>query len=267
MGVLNVTPDSFSDGGRWADPTAAIARAEVMLAEGADILDIGGESTRPGSDPVPAEEETRRILPVIRAAVLLGAVVSVDTSKAEVARAALEAGAHAVNDVTAMADPHMPEVVAETGAGLVLMHMKGTPLTMQNAPKYTDAVSEVTGFLKERRDYAENRGVARERIALDPGIGFGKTVEHNLALLNGIPALADLGCAVLVGASRKRLILHVTGEEDPLRRLPGSLALAVLARAGGAHIHRVHNVAASRQALEMADAVLGYSPIEGTLRR
>jgi dihydropteroate synthase len=257
MGIINVTPDSFSDGGDHFDPLRAMERVREALREGADLVDIGGESTRPGAPAVPLEEELRRVIPVIEAAVELGAVVSVDTSKAEVARRALEAGARVVNDVTALKDPDLGRVVAETGAGLVLMHMQGTPGSMQETPQYGDVSRDVTRFLRERRKTAENLGVAREAIVLDPGIGFGKTVTHNLELLARLDELVGLGSPVLVGTSRKSFLGSVNREPDPRRRGAGSLATVVLARGRGASLFRVHDVAATRQALDTADAVLG----------
>ena len=256
MGIVNVTPDSFSDGGRFLRKDEALRHAERLVREGADLLDVGGESTRPGSDPVPADEEQRRVVPVVREAVRLGVPVSVDTAKAAVARAALEAGAAVVNDVTALADSDMAAVVAESGAGLVLMHMQGTPRTMQADPSYENVVEEVAEFLRRRRERAEEAGVARERIVLDPGIGFGKRLEHNLALLAGLDRLRELGSPVLVGASRKSFVGALTGVTDPGRRLAGSLAAAVLARAQGAAVLRVHDVAATREALAVAEAIL-----------
>ena len=257
MGIVNITPDSFSDGGRHLDVAAACRRAERLVLEGADILDLGGESTRPGSEPVPEEEEIRRVVPVIREITALGLPLSVDTSKAAVARAALEAGAAVVNDVTALGDPAMGPVVATFGAGLVLMHMRGRPRTMQANPVYEDLLGEVCAFLRERRDRAEACGVARERILLDPGIGFGKRLEHNLELLARLPEIAALGSPVLVGASRKRFLEALTGVAEPEDRVAGSVAAAVAARLRGASVLRVHDVAATREALAVADAVLG----------
>ncbi len=255
MGIVNVTPDSFSDGGRFLDAAAAIRHAESLLGEGADILDIGGESTRPGADPVPVEEELRRVLPVIREAARLGAPISIDTTHAAVAREAIDAGVAMVNDVSALGDPAMAALVAESGAGLVLMHMRGNPRTMQEDPRYEDLLGEIRGFLLDRRARAEASAVPRERIALDPGIGFGKTAAHNLEILDRLPELAALGSPLLVGVSRKRFLGAVTGIEDPARRLAASLAAATAARLAGAHILRVHDVAATREALAVADAI------------
>lgn len=260
MGVVNVTPDSFSDGGRFLDPRAALEQARRLVDEGADLLDVGGESTRPGSDPVTPEEETARVLPVIREAAGWGIPVSVDTSKARVAAAAIEAGAVIVNDVTALSDPEMAPLVASEEAGLILMHLQGTPRTMQKHPEYADVVLEVRDFLSARRDEAEHRGIPRERIALDPGIGFGKTTEHNLALLAHLDALSTLGSPLLVGVSRKRFIGVLSDTPDPGDRLPGSLAAALAARLGGAGVFRVHDVAATRQALAVFDAATTVGP-------
>jgi dihydropteroate synthase len=257
MGIVNITPDSYSDGGRYMGVAAACRRAERLVLEGADLLDLGGESTRPGSEPVTEEEEIRRVVPVIREITALGLPLSVDTSKAAVARAALEAGAAVVNDVTALGDPAMGPVVATFGAGLVLMHMRGRPRTMQANPVYEDLLGEVCAFLRERRDRAEACGVARERILLDPGIGFGKRLEHNLELLARLPEIAGLGSPVLVGASRKRFLEALTGVAEPEDRVAGSVAAAVAARLRGASVLRVHDVAATREALAVADAVLG----------
>jgi len=255
LGIVNATPDSFSDGGLHLDAAAACRHAETLVAEGADVLDIGGESTRPGADPVPAAEERGRILPVIRETAGWGVPISVDTRKAEVAEAALEAGASIVNDVSALADPRMASLVAGSGAGLVLMHMRGTPRTMQDDPRYDDVAREVAGFLCERRDRAREAGVPFERIALDPGIGFGKTLRHNLELLGRIDELAAFGSPVLVGASRKSFLGKMAGTDDPEARLPGSLAAVLAARTGGALLFRVHDVAATRKALDVFEAV------------
>ena len=256
MGILNVTPDSFSDGGDHLDPARARERVAEMLAEGADLVDIGGESTRPGAAPVDEAEELRRVLPAVEAAVAAGAVVSVDTAKGTVARQALASGAHVINDVTALGDPSLGEAAAAAGAGLVLMHMRGTPRTMQENPRYDDVTRETTSYLEQRRRVAEDLGVARAAIALDPGIGFGKTVAHNLELLARLDELVALGSPVLVGTSRKSFLGRIGGGEAPKDRLAASLATAVLARSRGAAVFRVHDVAASRRALDAADAVL-----------
>lgn len=269
MGVLNVTPDSFSDGGSFLDAEAAVARARELVAEGADILDVGGESTRPGAEPVSAEEELRRVLPALEgiAAEDLGAEVSIDTSKASVARAAIAAGATMVNDVSALrADPEMAAVIADAGVDCCLMHMLGEPRTMQGAggPRYGDVVDDVKAFLAERLELAVRAGVREERVLLDPGIGFGKTVAHNLELLDRLGELTELGRPVLVGTSRKsfigRIVADAAGESDPApvaRRLPGTIATNVLALERGASVFRVHDVAAVRAALAVATATLG----------
>lgn len=253
MGILNATPDSFSDGGNFLAVEKAVAHGLEMVAEGADIIDIGGESTRPGSKPVQALEEIARTAPIIKKLrEKTSALISIDTRKAEVARAAVAAGAGIINDISALADPGMTELAAESGAGVVLMHMRGTPETMQNDPRYDDVVSDVRNFLKERIAFAVERGVAPEQIALDPGIGFGKTDGHNLALLNGIPALAALGRPVLIGASRKGFIGRLTGKEAG-DRLAGSLAVAGFSILRGAHILRVHDVKESCDAARLVD--------------
>jgi dihydropteroate synthase len=255
MGILNVTPDSFSDGGRFLALENAVARGLQMVEEGADIIDIGGESTRPGAKPVQTPEEIARTIPVIKKLrEKTSALISIDTQKADVARTALAAGANIINDVSALADPGMAAVAAETGAGLVLMHMLGTPETMQNDPRYDDVVSSVWNFLEERMAFAVERGVALEQVVIDPGIGFGKTDEHNLALLKGIPQLASAGRPVLVGASRKSFIGRMTGggSDD---RLAGSLGVAAFAVLRGAHILRVHDVKESCDAVRLVDTL------------
>src|SRR5918998_3316406 len=232
VGILNVTPDSFSDGGDFLDPEAAAARAANMLDEGAHVIDVGGESTRPGSDTVSPEEEIRRVVPVIAAVVAErpGAVVSVDTYRAATAEAALRAGARVVNDVTALrGDPGMAELVAEAGCPVFLMHMKGEPKTMQREPRYADVVREVRDFLAERAEHAASAGVKPENIIVDPGIGFGKTIEHNVALLRDLKEIAALGFPVLVGASRKRFLGEITGVENARDRTFGTVATTVLA--------------------------------------
>ena len=263
MGILNVTPDSFSDGGKFLAVEKAVARGREIVAEGADIIDIGGESTRPGAQPVPAAEEIERIIPVIKK--LRGKtdrLISIDTRKAEVARAAVAAGADIINDISALADPSMAAVAAETGAGLVLMHMRGTPETMQNDPRYGDVVSEVRNFLEERSAFAAAHGVAAEQIVLDPGIGFGKTDEHNLALLNHIPLLAAAGRPVLIGASRKGFIGRVLGG-GPDDRRAGSLAAAVFSIQRGAHVLRVHDVKESCDAAKLMDKLRAQGTQDG----
>lgn len=257
MGVLNVTPDSFSDGGRFLPADAALARAREMIAQGADIIDVGGESTRPGADPVDAVAEMRRVLPVIEAlAAGSGAVISVDTAKAEVARAAVRLGASIVNDVSAMtADPAMAAVVRDSGAGVVLMHMRGNPRTMQDHPQYTDVVAEVAAWLAGRMAAAAAAGIAPESVAVDPGIGFGKTAVHNAELISHLDRFAGLGRPVLAGMSRKRFIGALTGVPDAGGRLAGSLAALACAVLRGAHILRVHDVAESVQAMRVAAAI------------
>jgi dihydropteroate synthase len=253
MGVLNVTPDSFSDGGRFLSADAAVPRARQMAAEGAGIIDVGGESTRPGASPVSNEEECRRVIPVIRQ--LAGLVVSVDTMKADVAEQAVAAGARVINDISALRhDPRMIEVARASGAGLVLMHMQGDPQTMQQAPRYADVVAEVRAFLEERIAYAVGKGIERDRIAIDPGIGFGKTVEHNLELLANLDVFTSLGCAVVVGTSRKSFIGRVL-DRPPHERMWGTAATVAWAVSRGARIVRVHDVAAMRDVIRMTEAM------------
>jgi dihydropteroate synthase len=258
MGVVNVTPDSFSDGGRFLDPEAAIRHGLELQAEGAAILDIGGESTRPGADPVSTEEELRRVLPVIDGLLSAGvaAQISIDTYKAEVALEALRAGATIVNDVTAFrGNPEMASVVAACGASCCLMHMLGEPRTMQHDPHYEDVVGEVKEFLHERMELATRAGVPAARIMLDPGIGFGKTVAHNLELLRRLDELVELGPPVVIGTSRKSFLGKLTGR-DVDHRLAGTIATNVLAYAAGARIFRVHEVAPVRDALAVAAATV-----------
>lgn len=254
MGVLNVTPDSFSDGGRYVDLPAAMARARDMATEGAHVVDVGGESTRPGSAPVEAQEEAARVVPVIQALrAEWSGLISIDTRKAAVARAAIEAGADIVNDVSALThDPNMAAVVRASGVGVVLMHMRGTPQTMQNEPVYAEVVRDVAAFLSGRVSWLEAQGVDRRRLAVDPGIGFGKTVEHNLDLLAGLPSLAALGLPVVVGVSRKSFLGALTGRAVG-ERLPASLAAGVVAALRGAQILRVHDVKETCDALAVAD--------------
>ncbi|HXZ48169.1 MAG TPA: dihydropteroate synthase [Usitatibacter sp.] len=250
MGIVNVTEDSFSDGGKFRDPARAIEHALGLRADGADFVDVGGESTRPGAHPVPVDEELARVVPVVEALVREGVAVSVDTMKPEVMRAALAAGCAAVNDVNAFRAPGALEAVAPSAAGLVVMHMQGTPRTMQEAPRYDDVVAEVGAFLRERAAALEAAGVARGRIALDPGFGFGKTLEHNRALFRAIPALAALGYPLLVGVSRKRMIGDLTGRGVG-ERGPGSVAAALLAAQNGASLLRVHDVRETVDALKV----------------
>ena len=259
-GIVNVTPDSFSDGGRFGDPSEARDHGLRLLEEGADLLDIGGESTRPGSRPVSVDEEMRRVLPVIRSLrETTAAPLSVDTSKAEVAEAALEAGADIINDVTGLTgDPRMTEVAVRHGAGLILMHMQGCPETMQASPSYPgdDVAGTVAKFLSERRAAAIGSGVDASSILLDPGLGFGKTAAHNLALLAAIPALSRLGAPLLIGHSRKSFLGPVSERQDPaLARLPAGLAVIALARTLGARVFRVHDVAPHLAALRMSERI------------
>jgi len=252
MGILNVTPDSFSDGGEFFDPAAAVAHARQMVAEGADMLDLGAESTRPGSDAVAPDEQIARLQEVLPQVCRLGVAVSIDTTWAAVARWALDAGATVVNDVSAgRQDPAILTLAAERGAPLILMHMLGEPKTMQADPHYDDVVAEVRDFLAERLAAAEAAGVDPRKCIVDPGIGFGKRLEHNLTLLAGVETLCELGVPVLVGASRKRFIGEITGEQTPANRAAGSLAAACCAYLGGASIFRVHDVAPTRQAMNV----------------
>ncbi|HKR81030.1 MAG TPA: dihydropteroate synthase [Nitrospira sp.] len=256
MGIVNVTPDSFFDGGRFYDPQQAVAHALQLVEEGADLLDIGAESTRPGALPVDEEEEHRRLIPVVAAVARAVPVpISVDTSKAAVARAAIDAGAVMINDVTALrGDATMVEVVAKTGAGLVLMHMQGTPETMQRSPHYDDVIEDITRFLAERARFAMDRGVAHERIVLDPGIGFGKTLTHNVDLLANLDAFLQLGFPLLVGPSRKGFIGQLT-RQSPEGRAWGTAGAVALAVEHGANILRVHDVAPMKDVVTVADAI------------
>ena len=256
MGIVNVTPDSFSDGGRYFEPAQAISHGLKLVEEGADIIDVGGESTRPGARPVSGREEMERVIPVIRGLRReLSAPISVDTYKADVARAALDEGADMVNDISALRfDPAMAPLVAAEKVPVVLMHMQGTPRTMQQRPHYRDVVEEVKEFLRDQIRFAVQAGVDLERIIVDPGIGFGKELEHNLALLRALPALADLGRPVLVGPSRKTFIGQIL-DRGPEERLEGSLAAAVAAVLGGASVIRTHDVKEARRAIRVADAM------------
>lgn len=261
MGIVNVTPDSFFDGGRFDDPRTAVEHGRRLVEEGADLLDIGAESTRPGSVPIDQEEEQRRLLPVVTAlAQAVSVPISVDTSKAAVAKAAIKAGAVMVNDVTALrGDPDMADVVAQTGVALVLMHMQGTPQTMQQAPTYGDVVEEVADFLAERARFAMERGVAKSRIVLDPGIGFGKVLTHNLDLLAHLRMLTTLGFPVLVGPSRKGFIGQLT-KQSVEGRAWGTAGVVALAVEQGANILRVHDVAAMRDVANVATAISSRMP-------
>jgi dihydropteroate synthase len=259
MGIVNVTPDSFSDGGLFLDPERAIEHGRELAAGGADILDVGGESTRPGAEPVSPEEELRRVEPVIAAlasGTRAGPAVSVDTAKAAVAEVALDAGAEIVNDVTALrADPDLAGLCAERGCTVVLMHMLGTPRTMQDDPRYDDVVDDVKAFLAARIEAAVGAGIAEERIWIDPGIGFGKTVAHNVELLRRVVEVRDLGRPVVIGASRKSFLGRLTGR-DVADRIGGTIAANVLALARGADVLRVHDVAELRDAVLTAEAIL-----------
>jgi dihydropteroate synthase len=264
MGVVNVTPDSFSDGGRFFEPASAVSHALHLAAEGAELLDIGGESSRPGAEPVSPREELRRVMPVITALARQTTVpLSIDTSKAAVAREALAAGAEAINDISGLgADPDMPALAAQSGCGVVAMHMQGNPRTMQQSPFYQDVVGEVLDYFRRRRDALLAAGIAPDRIALDPGIGFGKTIQHNLALLRAIGQFHALGCPLVLGVSRKRFIGRVLGDPaaDPTF---GTIGAALAAARQGVQILRVHDVAAVRQALllfEAAGGLLGDRP-------
>ncbi len=260
MGVVNVTPDSFSDGGLYLDSEKAIEHGLELAQQGADILDVGGESTRPGAAPVPAARERERVVPVLEglASANTEAQLSIDTSKASVALAAIEAGATLVNDVTALrGDPGMAEVVAERGADCCLMHMLGEPRTMQQDPRYDDVVVEVRAFLEQRLEFAIANGIAEERILLDPGIGFGKTLLHNLELIRRLDEIASIGRPVVIGTSRKSFLGMLTGTTDPYDRLPGTIVTNVVAYRNGARIFRVHDVAPVRDALKVAAATFG----------
>jgi dihydropteroate synthase len=259
MGIVNVTPDSFSDGGEWFDRDAAVRHGLELAAAGATILDVGGESTRPGADAVDADEELRRVVPVVEGLVraLPTTTVSVDTTKASVAAAALAAGATYVNDVSALRhDPEMPAVVAASGARCCLMHMQGEPRTMQHEPRYGDVVADVIGFLERELARAVASGIPADRIDLDPGIGFGKTLEHNLALLRRLDEIVAIGPRVVVGTSRKSFLGRLTGRDDPRQRLAGTIATNVLALAAWARVFRVHDVGAVHDALAVAAHVV-----------
>jgi dihydropteroate synthase len=256
MGVLNVTPDSFSDGGEFLDPAAAVAHGERLVQEGADVIDVGGESTRPGAEPVPERVELERVIPVIEPLAERGITLSIDTSKAAVARAALAAGAAFVNDVTALrGDPAMAAAVAQAGVDVCLVHMLGEPRTMQEDPRYDDVVSEVRAFLEERLQFAVGAGIPEERVWLDPGIGFGKTLEHNLELIRRLGEIVAIGRPVVFGASRKRFLGRLTGRPEQ-ERVAGTIAANVLAYERGAAMFRVHDVAATVDALRVAGATL-----------
>jgi dihydropteroate synthase len=260
MGIVNVTPDSFSDGGRFFAPERAIEHGRRLVADGADVVDVGGESTRPGAEAVSEEEESRRVLPVIEALASDGAIVSIDTSKPTVARAAIEVGASIVNDVSA--SPEMVELAGDTGAGLVIMHMQGTPRSMQVDPAYVDVVREVRDFLVQRAAFAVDRGVGKSQIVIDPGIGFGKTLEHNLDILTHIGVFVATDYPVLLGTSRKSFLGVLTGETMPERRDLATAATTALAVAAGVFAVRVHNVAVSRPAMQVAGAMVRNAGVE-----
>lgn len=258
MGVLNVTPDSFSDGGVLASVGDAVTRGLSMVEEGAAIVDVGGESTRPGADPVDVEEELGRVLPVIERLSSEGVVVSVDTRKPEVARISCLAGAEIINDVNGLADPLMREVAANTGAGVVIMHMQGEPQTMQDDPTYENVTPEVIDFLAERADLAVDEGVNRESICVDPGIGFGKTVEHNLEILARLDEFQTLRLPIMLGTSRKRFLGAVLGIEEPVMRDHATAVTVAMGVAAGARVFRVHEVAPSLEAARLAWAIVSH---------
>jgi dihydropteroate synthase len=257
MGIVNVTPDSFSDGGQWLRHTDAIAHGRQLVAEGAAILDVGGESTRPGALPVDAGEEMRRVVPVVEGLRDAGARISVDTTKRAVAEQALAAGASMVNDVSALRfDPELAGLCAQAGCDVCLMHMRGEPRTMQDDPRYDDVVDDVKAFLAGRLAFAVREGIAEERIVLDPGIGFGKTLEHNVELLRRLDELVALGRPVMVGASRKSFLGRLTGRSEPAERVAGTVATTVLAYERGATLFRVHDVAPNVEALKVTAATV-----------
>jgi dihydropteroate synthase len=257
MGVVNITPDSFSDGGRFLEAQSALSQARALAAAGADILDLGGESTRPFADPVPLEEELRRVIPVIQAlAAEVNLPISIDTYKAPVARAALAAGASIINDISALRfDPDMASLAAENQAPVILMHMQGTPRDMQVEPHYDDLLGEIKDFFKERLEFAGSQGIPRDLLVLDPGIGFGKTYRHNLEVLNHLDVFLDLGCPLLVGPSRKAFIGHILGLPNGEVRDIGTLAALAMAVLRGARIVRTHNAAYARQFLTVLTAI------------
>lgn len=260
MGILNVTPDSFSDGGRYCTEANLRARIQELLTDGADIIDVGGESTRPGAEPVPPEEELARVLPAVRAIrEQSGLPVSIDTTKAEVARQALLAGANIVNDISALEeDPAMFAVLRESGAEVVLMHRQGEPRTMQLAPHYENVVAEIAGYLVRRIECLEAAGIDRARMILDPGLGFGKTSAHNLAILRNLPAFTRLGCRLLIGHSRKSFLGEITGQREAQQRDLATALVSAFCAAQNVAILRVHNVAATREALMVQAALQGH---------
>lgn len=256
VGVLNVTPDSFSDGGMHMDPEEAVAFGLAMVDEGASVVDVGGESTRPGAEPVPADVEASRAVPVIAGLAAAGVVTSIDTSKPEVAMAAISAGAQIVNDVTGFSSEAMIEVAADTGIGVVAMHMKGRPKTMQDAPAYDDVVREVVEFLERRVQALVRADVAEESIVIDPGFGFGKSLEHNMELITRMAEIVAMGPPVMIGTSRKSSLARITGEPDPLKRDGHTAVTTALCYERGVRLFRVHDVAASRDALSIVDAIV-----------
>lgn len=256
MGILNITPDSFSDGGLYDDLEHAVARAEELVSDGADVLDVGGESTRPGSAPLAPETEAARVVPVIRALrERLDVPISVDTRRAAVARQALDAGADIVNDISALADPEMASVIAAAGAGAVLMHMQGTPATMQEAPCYDDLIGEITEFLRGSREAAIASGISPDKVVIDPGIGFGKTFEHNLELIARLRSFTSIGAPILVGPSRKGFLGAILGGAAPADRAVATATACAIALLNGARIFRVHDVRPVREALQVAEAI------------
>ncbi len=266
MRVLNVTPDSFSDGNQYFDKDEAIKKGLHLVEEGSDIIDIGGESTRPGSEPIPAEEEILRTLPVITALrKRTDVLISIDTTKSEVARAALDAGADIINDISALRfDSRMASLAAQEDVPIILMHMKGTPQTMQVKPSYEDALLEIKAFLKESIERAVSSGIKREKIIIDPGIGFGKRLKDNLTLINNLDVLEDLGQPILIGVSRKSFIGTILGSA-PQERLEGTIASAILSVIHGAHILRVHDVASVKKAVRVAEAIMNEDfPIQAS---
>jgi len=261
MGILNVTPDSFSDGGKYLDPQAAAQQARRMIDRGAEVIDIGAESTRPGANAVPPDEQIRRLEHIVPAVIETSAIVSIDTTSTAVAERALGWGAEIINDVSAgRDDPEMLPLTAESGAAIVLMHMLGAPRTMQDNPQYTDVVAEVKAFLAQRVGAAVAAGMDEDRIIIDPGIGFGKKLEHNLALLRAVDDLGGLGRAILIGPSRKRFIGELGGSDQAEERVGGTIAACLAARRGGATIFRVHDVAPAVEALKVYDAVISAEP-------
>jgi dihydropteroate synthase len=253
MGIVNVTPDSFSDGGRWLDPAKAVRHGLRMVRDGASMVDVGGESTRPGAAAVPAREELRRVLPVVEALAARGVLVSVDTTKPAVARAAFRAGAAILNDVSALRERGLARAAADAGAAVVLMHMKGTPRTMQRAPRYRDVVAEILAFFRERFRLALRAGIGRDKIIVDPGIGFGKSPEHNVEILRRLDEFKSLGCPLAVGTSRKSFIGHFLGGRGATGRLHGTAATVAAAILRGADLVRVHDVREMADVARMAD--------------